>query len=253
MSESFQPIAVRALSDNWLLFYARCFADLQLLTIFLFLRGRLNSWTGRVLDVGAGESPWRDLMPRATYVGLDTSHSDAFGMSRRRDVVYYDGAGLPFEDDEFDHVLCTEVLEHVGEPLPFLADLHRVLRPGGTLVLTVPWSARVHHIPYDYYRFTPFALGPLLTSAGFSDFAIEERGNDVATIANKLVVWWVGFVRPRRRARAIVTWPLSVLLAPVVGAFLVVAHITILFGVAPDNDPLGYGVTATKPDPHGRG
>lgn len=253
MTESFQPVAVRAPSDNWPLFWARCFVDLQLLTIFLFLRGRLVSWTGRVLDVGAGESPWRDLMPGATYVGLDTSHSDAFGMSRRRDVVYYDGGEMPFEDDEFDHVLCTEVLEHVDEPLPFLADLHRVLRPGGTLVLTVPWSARVHHIPYDYYRFTPFALGLLLTSAGFSDIAIEERGNDVATIANKLVVWWVGFIRPRRRASVIVTWPLSVLLAPVVGAFLVVAHITILFGVAPDNDPLGYGVTATKPDPHGRG
>jgi SAM-dependent methyltransferase len=247
MRESFQPIAVHAPSDNWLLFYARCFADLQLLTIFLFLRGRLNPWTGRVLDVGAGESPWRGLMPGATYVGLDTSHSDAFGMTRRQDVVYYDGAGLPFEDDEFDHVLCTEVLEHVGEPLAFLVDLHRVLRPGGTLALTVPWSARVHHVPYDYYRFTPFALGPLLTSAGFSDVAIEERGNDVATIANKLVVSWVGFVRPRRWASAIVTWPLSVLLAPIVGAFLVVAHITILSGVAPVSDPLGYGVTATKP------
>jgi SAM-dependent methyltransferase len=247
MRESFQPIAVHAPSDNWLLFYARCFADLQLLTIFLFLRGRLNPWTGRVLDVGAGESPWRELMPGATYVGLDTSHSDAFGMTRRQDVVYYDGVGLPFEDDEFDHVLCTEVLEHVGEPLPFLIDLHRVLRPGGTLALTVPWSARVHHVPYDYYRFTPFALGPLLTSAGFSDVAIEERGNDVATIANKLVAWWVGLVRPRRRASAIVTWPLSVLLAPMIGAVLVVAHITILSGVASDADPLGYGVTATKP------
>ena len=253
MRESFQPIAVSAPSDNWLLFYARCFADLQLLTIFLFLRGRLKSWTGRVLDVGAGESPWRDLMPRVTYVGLDTSRSDSFGMRRRPDLVYYDGGKLPFDDNEFDHLLCTEVLEHIAEPFPFLVDLQRVLRPGGTLVLTVPWSARMHHVPHDYHRFTRYALESLLTSAGFGDVAIEERGNDVAAIANKLVVWWVNFVRPRRRASASVTWPAAVLLAPPLVAFLVITHITLLLGGATNNDPLGYGVVATKPVPERNG
>ena len=247
LREPFQPIAVHAPRDSWPLFIARCFADLQLLTIYLFLRGPLKSWTGRVLDVGAGESPWRDLMPRATYVGLDTSRSDAFGMRRRPDLVYYDGGRLPFDDDEFDHLLCVEVLEHIAEPLAFLVDLERVLRPGGTLLLTVPWSARAHHIPNDYYRFTRHALERLLTSAGFGHVSIEERGNDFAAIANKIVVRWVSWIRPRRRATAIVAWTAAIVLAPLVVGSLVVAHVALLLRVGTNNDPLGFGVVATKP------
>ena len=81
MPEAFQPIAVRPPSENRLLFWARCLIDLQLLTIFNFLRQPLGSCKGHVLDVGAGEAPWRDLLVEGVeYVGVDVSSSGAFGM-----------------------------------------------------------------------------------------------------------------------------------------------------------------------------
>ena len=249
MQEAFQPIAVRPLGDNRFAFWVRCAVDLQLLTIYQFLSGKLKSLRGRVLDVGAGQAPWRELLSQAEYVGIDVDTAAAFGMRRTADVSYYDGKHLPFEDGRIDHVLCTEVLEHVPEPASFLLEIKRVMRPGGQLILTVPWSARLHHLPHDYHRFSPVALEALLASAGFEQTRISERGNDVAVVANKLLVMLIRLLRPRERLHLLWTWVFAVLLAPVVGAFIAAAHATLLLNCGSREDPLGYGVTAVKRQP----
>src|SRR5262245_60547864 len=104
LSETFKPIAVRSARDNRWLFAIRCVLDLQLLTIYRFLRLHLPKLKGRVLDVGAGEAPWRDLMSGVEYVAVDVESAEEFGMRRRPDVVYHDGTRLPFADGSFDHV-----------------------------------------------------------------------------------------------------------------------------------------------------
>ena len=71
MTEAFQPISVKPAGDNRLLFALRCAFDLQLLTIHRFLRRELASCQGRVLDVGAGQAPWRELLDHVEYIGLD--------------------------------------------------------------------------------------------------------------------------------------------------------------------------------------
>ena len=246
MAEVFRPIAVRPPQESRTLFLCRCFVDLQLLTIYRFLRGHLPTCKGRVLDVGAGEAPWRELLSEAEYVGVDVEVAGEFGMRHKADITYYDGNTLPFADASFDHVLCTEVLEHVPEPRRFLVELHRVLRRGGSLVLTVPWSARLHHVPHDYTRFTRFGLNLVLESAGFSGVAIEERGNDVAVIANKLIVVTFRLLLPRVWYYALWTWPLALALAPLTLAALVAAHAAMLLGWGAKEDPLGYGAVAVK-------
>lgn len=249
MAEVFRPIAVRPPMENRALFFCRCLLDLQLLTIYRFLRNHLASCKGRVLDVGAGEAPWRELLNAAEYVGVDVEAALEFGMRPTPHITYYDGNTLPFGDGTFDHVLCTEVLEHVPEPKRFLADLNRVLRSGGSLVLTVPWSARLHHMPHDYTRFTRFGLNLLLESAGFSGIVIEERGNDVAVIANKLLVLTVRLLRPRNLIHGFWTWALALVIAPLTLAALVAAHVAMLLRLGSADDPLGYGVIAVKMQP----
>lgn len=228
------------------MFVLRCLVDLQLLTIFQFLRPKLRSWQGRVLDVGAGEAPWRDLMPSAEYVGVDVDSAGDFGMSQHSYVTYYDGRALPFADGNFDHVLCVEVLEHVPDPVSFLLDLKRVLRSGGSLVLTVPWSARLHHLPHDYTRFTRYWLSDMLRSIGFTNVTIEERGNDIAAIANKLLVLNIRLLRPVQGRDLLWSWVPAALIAPVTLTFLFSAHVALLLGAGSKDDPLGYGVVAVK-------
>ncbi|MGZ3762931.1 MAG: class I SAM-dependent methyltransferase [Mucilaginibacter sp.] len=247
MTESFQPIAVKSLKENSWLFFGRCLVDLQLLTIFNFLSQPLSTCRGRVLDVGAGQSPWRDLLTKeAEYVGVDIESATEFAMTPRQDITYYDGQKLPYDDSSFEHVLCIEVLEHAINPTDFLTEINRVLRSGGTLILTIPWSARLHHLPHDYTRFTRFGLTTLLEAVGFTDVIVEERGNDLAVISNKLLVLMIGLLRPERKLHRIWTWGLAFILAPVAFAFLSIAHISLFLKTGYKNDPLGYGVIAVK-------
>lgn len=246
MSEAFQPISVKPAGDNRLLFALRCAFDLQLLTIHQFLRQELASCQGRVLDVGAGQAPWRELLDHAEYTGLDVESAQDFGMRRTPGIVYYDGSRMPFADASFDHLLCAEVLEHVPDAEAFASELARVLRPGGSLVLTLPWSARLHHLPHDYRRLTRYGLQALLGRAGFSTVRIEERGNDVAAVANKLIVMAIRLLRPAKPLQAIWTWPLCVLLAPLALVFVMAAHLSMQLGLGSREDPLGYGLVAIR-------
>jgi demethylmenaquinone methyltransferase/2-methoxy-6-polyprenyl-1,4-benzoquinol methylase len=76
--------------------------------------------------------PFRALLGSgAHYTGIDVSRAEAFGMRQNPDIVAFDGRAIPFPDAFFDHVLCTEVLEHAEDPSALVAEMLRVLRPGG--------------------------------------------------------------------------------------------------------------------------
>lgn len=248
MRETFQPIAVQAPDGNKLLFSLRCLVDLQLLTIYRFLAVQLKTTTGRVLDVGAGQSPWRGLLaPDAQYVGVDVYQSAEFGMDSRRDIVLYDGKVLPFDGAEFDNVMCVEVLEHVPNSHEILREMHRVMRPGAKLFLTMPWSARIHHMPHDYHRFTRYGLSAAVEAAGFEVESLEERGNDVATVANKLIVIQLRLLRPQAHGLgALWLLPLGVLMAPLTAIFIAAAQLSLTLGLGSAADPLGYAMVARK-------
>ena len=243
--EDVRPIPVRR-SENLpgrILFGARMAVDLQLLTCMRFLRPYLAQMTGRVLDVGCGQMPYRGMLPRqSSYVGIDIAAAGQFGMSRHPDIVAFDGAVIPFPDATFDYVLCTEVLEHVENPGELIAEMRRVLRPGGLIVATVPFSARVHHAPHDFHRYTRYRLASLFACVGAT--VIEERGDDLATLANKLIVICMRLARPSRAS----LWGLALLvaLAPIALLALAVAHASLAFRWGSRADPLGYGVASRK-------
>jgi SAM-dependent methyltransferase len=202
-----------------------------------------------LLDVGAGQSPWRDWLHRDVhYVGLDIHSASCFGMTPRPDLVYFDGRSFPLADRSFDTILCIEVLEHVANPAGLLAEIHRVARPGAQLLLTVPWSARRHHIPNDFYRYSREALAGLLAEAGFADISIGERGNDVGVIANKLLVLSIRLLRPSRWHTAVASWVLGVACLPITAAFVLAYHLSIGLGYRGGReDPLGYAIYARRP------
>ena len=121
-----------------------------------------------------------------------------------------------------------------------------MLAPGGRLIMTVPWSARVHHVPHDYFRFTNFGLTSVLNAAGFSVERMDERGNDLAAIANKIIVWVMRLLKPASFASALWMWPLGLCVGLFGFVFLFAAHIALLFNLGSKEDPLGYGVLAKK-------
>ena len=246
--EAFQPISVKSQSSNPLLFWVRCLVDLQLGTIVKYLRPSMAALRGRILDVGAGESPWKEwLSPQCQYQGIDVANAAEYGMhASRADIVYYDGKVIPFPDASFDGAICIEVLEHVERPEESVAEIARVLREGAVLLLTVPWSARRHHIPHDYHRFTRERIGSLLAEHGFAEMEIRERGNDVGAIASKLIVLEIRLLRPKRAVDGVWSLPLALLAAPVVTAMIVAAHVSDAMGMGSKEDPLGYFARAVR-------
>ncbi|API61215.1 methylase [Tardibacter chloracetimidivorans] len=121
---------------------------------------------GPMLDVGCGTKPYRELFELEEYIGLEIDSPSARTQSRAD--YFYDGKKFPFEAEIFNSVLCNQVLEHVFNPDDFLQEIHRVLRQGGMLLLTVPFVWDEHEQPYDYARYSTFGLKSLLERNGFN-------------------------------------------------------------------------------------
>jgi SAM-dependent methyltransferase len=189
-SERWQPPAFRPPRTRFdrLFAAARRFLDLQAASAWEDLRFLLADADGDVLDVGAGAQPYRPLFAKGVrYRAIDVELARrAFGYEVA-DTTYYSGDRWPVEDASVDFVLATETLEHVPEPALFLAEARRVLRPGGRIVLTVPFAARWHYIPHDYWRFTPSSLADLLGAAGFGEVVVNARGNELTVACYKLM------------------------------------------------------------------
>ena len=161
--------------------------DLHRTAVDRFVRGcatRVKAGE-RLLDAGAGESPFREAFAHARYVAVDRAVGDDRwdygGLSVLGDLLE-----LPFRTGSFDWVLCTETLEHVTEPGRVVDELARVLRPGGRLCVTVPFSLKEHQQPHDYYRFTRYGLAYLCERAGLEVEHLEPQGGYFRMLGDKL-------------------------------------------------------------------
>ncbi|WP_199560162.1 class I SAM-dependent methyltransferase [Sphingomonas psychrotolerans] len=128
--------------------------------------------SGRLLDVGCGSKPYRSLFSTPDYIGLEIDSP----MTRTRGFAdaFYDGHRFPFDDASFETVLCNQVLEHVFNPEEFVREIARVLKPGGKLLLTVPFVWDEHEQPYDFARYSSFGLRDLLSRQGL-DVATHRK------------------------------------------------------------------------------
>jgi SAM-dependent methyltransferase len=220
--------------------------DLQAGSLWRDLSGPLSQARGTLLDVGCGAQPYRRLIPaETTYIGLDTEESAAnFGYwipDVRR--IAPDGR-WPVDDRQADVVLATETLEHVEDPDTFLREAHRCLRPGGRLVLTVPFAARWHYIPHDYWRFTPSGLRLLLERARFTDVTVHGRGNERTVACYKLLSLLVPIAFPQERPGLLRMRPLAVLLLPLIVVLAAIGNRSLR--LPSGDDCLGYTVFATR-------
>lgn len=164
----------------------RRFFDLQAGTIWKDLSHELPQGRGTFLDVGCGGQPYRMLIPSSVqYIGIDTIDAKSRFGYETPGTIYFAGDVWPVETASVDFILCSETLEHVREPSVFLKEMYRCVRPGGRIMLTVPFSARWHFVPYDYWRFTPSGLELLLDRAGFAELEVYARGNSFTVACYK--------------------------------------------------------------------
>ncbi len=162
--------------------------DLQAASVWNDLRVLLPACRGALLDVGCGAQPYRRLLnDDCQYHGIDTTDAFAHYGYSVPDTTYFAGDIWPVASGSQQVVLATEVLEHIKNPSLFLSEAARVLGPNGTLILTIPFAARWHYIPYDYWRFTPSGLQEVLNESGFNDIKVYARGNELTVASYKVM------------------------------------------------------------------
>jgi len=241
--EGFPPFSNNPPGDSIagkLRFFIRSYLDMQVASVQQHLRPWIKERFGTLLEVGCGAQPYRHFVPATCcYTGLDWEQAEADFDYRLPDTVYYDGECFPFADGSFDNLFHTEVLEHVYHPLQFLGECHRVLKPSGMMFFTVPFQARYHYIPHDYFRYTPAALERILTEAGFRDIKLRPRGSDITVAAYKnmsIIYRWL-----QSSPIGILA---AILLTPIALPILIVGHLSMQCSLGSPDDCLGYTVIA---------
>ncbi|MBC7205060.1 MAG: class I SAM-dependent methyltransferase [Methyloversatilis sp.] len=197
-------------------------------TLWRAIEAEAHQLRGELLDVGCGSKPYRALFAVDRYTGLDidTPRTREQGAADH----FYDGRTFPFGDASFDAVLCNQVLEHVFEPDAFITEIRRVLRPGGRVLLTVPFVWDEHEQPYDFARYTTFGLKALFERNGFRVMTTRRLLAD-ATLFCQLFNAYV-FKVSRSRSTVINAIITLLVTAPVTIAGLSIVRLL------PDNDDL---------------
>lgn len=143
---------------------------------------------GDLLDVGCGRKPYKKLFDVSSYTGMDIENPGHSHQGEDIDV-FYDGKTFPFQDNAFDSILCNQVLEHVFNPESFLKEINRVLKPGGKILLSVPFVWDEHEQPFDYARYSTFGLNHLFNNAGLEIVKHKKTVNNMAVVFQLMAVY----------------------------------------------------------------
>ncbi len=165
-----------------------------------------------VLDAGAGESRHRRYFKRGRYIALDAGSGDAKWDYSRLDLLG-DLEMMPLRPASVDLILCMVVLEHTRNPRVVVEEFARVMKPGGSLVMVVPFLWEEHQVPHDYFRFTRYGVRRLFESLPFRLELLDPMGGFFWLSARRCVNLLAYFQRGWR-------WILFVLLAPFFGLIL---------------------------------
>jgi len=140
---------------------------------------------GRLVDLGCGSKPWRRLLAPhiSEHIGVDRMDSRRAPGSVDVIASVYD---IPLDDGYADTLLMSAVLEHLERPDRALSEAHRLLAPGGHLILTAPLFWPLHEQPRDFFRYTPHGLRFLIEQAGFQVVEIVPLSGVWTTISLEL-------------------------------------------------------------------
>lgn len=136
----------------------------------------------RVLDVGAGTCLYRPLFSHCDYKTHDFKKYEGAekhgGTSKYGQIDYVSEIlAIPAPDHSFDVILCTEVLEHVPEPIKVLREISRLLKPGGRAFITAPLGSGLHQLPFHFYGgYTPEWYKRFCKEAGMEAIEVTPNG-----------------------------------------------------------------------------
>ena len=145
---------------------------------------------GRLLDFGCGSKPYEKLFTNAAeYIGIDFENEGHPHANESIDILY-DGKTIPFPDEHFDSVFSSEVFEHIFNLEEIIPEIKRVMKKGAKILITCPFVWNEHEVPFDYARYTQFALKYLLEKNGFEILILDKSGDFTMAIYQMRMVYF---------------------------------------------------------------
>jgi SAM-dependent methyltransferase len=201
---------------------------------------------GDVVDIGCADSALRERLDASVrYVGLDYPGT-ATVLYLTRPAVFGDAQQLPFLDASFDCLVVLDVLEHLPRPQASLIEAARVLRPGGKVLLHVPFAYPLHDRPYDFWRLTRHGLETLASGGALEVETIVARGHAIESagmLCNLALAQALFAAAEKFRP----LYALGLLLAPVVAAINMACWLLSRVTPAVDFLPVSYWAVLTRP------
>lgn len=150
----------------------------------------------RILDAGAGEQQFKKFCSHLEYVSQDFAKYNGKGDNRGLQTKIWNNSNLdivsditsiPVPDHSFDAIMCTEVFEHISDPVLAIQEFSRIIKKGGYLLLTAPFCSLTHFSPFHYYSgFNKYFYNKHLSNFGFKIVEIKNNGNYFEYLAQEI-------------------------------------------------------------------
>jgi ubiquinone/menaquinone biosynthesis C-methylase UbiE len=141
----------------------------------------------KILDAGAGQTKYKKFCDHLIYVAQDFGQYDGTGNEEGFQTKTWDNSKLdlvsditeiPVDKSSFDAIMCIEVFEHIPEPIKAIKEFSRILKPGGKLILSVPFCSQTHFAPYFFYTgLSRYWFEKYLLDNGFANLKIVANGS----------------------------------------------------------------------------
>lgn len=131
---------------------------------------------GHFLDLGCGQAPlyllYKNYTKNITCVDWSNSIHENSHLDFEQDL----NMNLVMESNTYDSIILSDVLEHIRKPEALLNEIFRVLNKDGILLMNVPFFYWLHEHPFDYYRYTKYALQSMCEDTGFEIIELKPYG-----------------------------------------------------------------------------
>lgn len=196
----------------------------------------------RILDVGAGHGDFADIFEGRTSYALDIVPYPEVDLVT--DLVEVN----PFKDGAFDAVVMMNVLEHVYEHRALLMSVERIVAPGGSVIITVPFLLKVHQAPFDFARYTPFYIDKMAAGANLQVESLQAYYDPQYLLNEGLGNAWLYSIDSQPKWQQVLAKGLVFLIQRLINLFGRVTRKGYIADAAaqPNPAPVGYLVVLRK-------